>query len=120
MAKRDYYEVLGVNKSASADQIKAAYRKLAVKHHPDKIKETRLLKKNLRKHQRLITFYQMQRENKIMIILVMQLLKMEAAEEVVLEMSIFQIISLIFLKTFLVKVLVEAVDQEGQIIEGRI
>ena len=36
MAKRDYYEVLGVNKSASADQIKAAYRKLAVKHHPDK------------------------------------------------------------------------------------
>ena len=36
MAKRDYYEVLGVNKSASADQIKSAYRKLAVKYHPDK------------------------------------------------------------------------------------
>src|SRR5579871_1208834 len=31
----DYYKVLGVNKDASADDIKAAYRKLARKHHPD-------------------------------------------------------------------------------------
>jgi len=36
MAKRDYYDVLGVNKSSTADQIKSAYRKLAIKHHPDK------------------------------------------------------------------------------------
>ena len=36
MAKRDYYEVLGVGKSASADDIKRAYRRMAMKYHPDK------------------------------------------------------------------------------------
>jgi molecular chaperone DnaJ len=36
MAKRDYYEVLGVEKGASTDDIKRAYRRLAIKYHPDK------------------------------------------------------------------------------------
>ena len=36
MAKRDYYEVLGINRSASDQEIKSAYRRLAVRYHPDK------------------------------------------------------------------------------------
>ena len=36
MSKRDYYEVLGVEKSSSAQEIKKAYRRVAMKYHPDR------------------------------------------------------------------------------------
>ena len=36
MAKKDYYEVLGLQKGASENDIKRAYKRLASKHHPDK------------------------------------------------------------------------------------
>ena len=36
MAKRDYYDVLGVDRGASASEIKKAFRRVAMKHHPDR------------------------------------------------------------------------------------
>lgn len=39
MAKRDYYDVLGVSRTASADEVKKSYRRLAMKHHPDRNKD---------------------------------------------------------------------------------
>ena len=49
MSKEDYYETLGVNKSSSDDEIKQAYRKKAMKYHPDRNKDDKEAEKKFKK-----------------------------------------------------------------------
>ena len=53
-AKRDYYDVLGISRSADKSTIKRAYRKLAKKYHPDTNPEMHRQKKSSRKRQKPI------------------------------------------------------------------
>jgi hypothetical protein len=124
MAKRDYYDVLGVNKSASPEDIKSAYRKLAVKYHPIKILAIKQLRINLKKQVKLTVFFQIKVKKKIMIILVMLHLKMVVvAKEVLvgledLEDQIFQTYLKIFLE--ILEVEEEEIVDEVQVTEVQI
>ena len=98
--KRDYYEVLGVDKSASKDVIKKAYRKLAMKYHPDRNPDDSEAEAKFKEASEAADVLLSDEKNHVMINLVMQRLK-ELAEEakvlVVSTLHLFQIFSKIFL-----------------------
>ena len=115
MAKRDYYDVLGVSKNSSPDQIKSAYRKLAVKYHPDKNKDDKSAEEKFKEASEAYHVLSNAERKQNYEILVMLLSKMQVEEEVDLVILIFRVIFLISLKIFLVKALGE-VEEEGDLI----
>ena len=66
MAKRDCYEILGISKTASADEIKKAYRKLAMQYHPDRNPGDKVAEEKLKKLPMHMQFFQMKIKEKCM------------------------------------------------------
>ncbi len=80
MAKRDYYEVLGVEKTASDDELKKAYRKLARKYHPDVNPGDKEARRNLKKSMKLMKPCPMPEKGNSMTVLVLMVQQVDLAE----------------------------------------
>ena len=121
MAKRDFYDVLGVGKNASPDELNQPIENLQLSTTLTKIQVIKLQKINLKKPAKHTEFCQIKKKNKIMITLVMQPLKMEVEDKVVVLVVLVEQIFQIFLRIFLVILAVEG-DQEpeAQITEAQI
>ena len=69
MSKRDYYDVLGVSKSSSKDELKKAYRKLAMKYHPDRNPDDQEAADKFKELSEAMKFFQTIKKDKPMITL---------------------------------------------------
>ena len=117
--KQDYYQTLGVGKSASGDEIKKSYRKLAMKYHPDRNPGDATAEKKFKEATEAYEILKDDQKKRPMINMVTVPLSRvgERALEVLMILAIFLVILVIFL------VILEAVEVEGrgvQILEGLI
>ena len=119
MAKRDYYDVLGVNKSATPEELKSAYRKLAVKYHPDKNPGNKSAEDKFKEASEAYGVLSDKSKKKITITLDTLLFKMVVVAKVVLEdlEVLVERIFLIFLRIFLETLVVveEVLGEEVQV-----
>jgi preprotein translocase subunit Sec63 len=119
VAKRDYYDILGVNKSASKEEIKKAYRTTAFKYHPDKNPNNKTAEEKFKEASEAYGILSDEKKKPITINLVTRPLK------VVLEVVVKDLVvsthplSLIFLKTFLgiFQMVLTAQDKDLQVVE---
>ena len=84
MAKADYYETLGVSKSASKDEIKSAYRKLAMKYHPDRNPGDKSAEMKFKEASEAYQIYLIHKKKVVMINLDILLFKMQEGVDLVI------------------------------------
>ena len=101
MSKRDYYDLLGVSKDADSGVLKSAYRKLAMKYHPDRNPGDKEAEKTLKIFLRPMRFYQIQRKDKHTMLMAMMHFKIAVvadSQRVLAGSEIFQTSLKIFLE----------------------
>ena len=109
MADKDFYEILGVQKNASDDEIKKSYRKLAMKYHPDRNKDD---KESERKFKEVSAAYEVLKDSEKRSAMINMVMTHFVKVAVVRVLEILEEVFLIYLKNFSVVVLVGNQDNE--------